>query len=193
MGFMWSQYKKNTTACFHHAFLLEYEMSGKQFFGSILVTRHKHICLFLLWRAVDMPNIEGAWFLWSQVLGSNSVALRGDPYPFYFWPFENLIKVLGLLKEDVQKCTYAHVYLQFRRLRVWESSSGKVDGSLPGQPSLSPRLVHGLCRPRWQVPLSEVQWRPKGTPCWRLTCCLPMVSQVHLYTQCCIEFCIFRE
>lgn len=193
MEFMWSQYKKNTTACFHHAFLLEYEMSGKQFFGSILVTRHKHICLFLLWRAVDMPNIEGAWFFWSQVLGSNSVALRGDPYPFLLLTFWKSNKSIGSFKRkctEVQICTHLSTV---QEIEGWESSSGKVDRSPPGQPSLSPRLVHGLCRPRWQVPLSEVQRRPKGTPYWRLTYCLPMVSQMHLYTQCCIEFCIFRE
>lgn len=114
MEFMWSQYKNNT-ACFHHAFLLEYEMSGKQFFGSILVTRHKHICLFLLWRAVDMPNIEGAWLM---IPGTDQTVLLsvGDPYPFLLLTFWKSNKSIGSFTRNVQKCKYAHIYLQFREI-----------------------------------------------------------------------------
>lgn len=167
-------------------------MSEKQFFGSLLVTRHKHVCLFLLWRAVDMPNIEvRAWFLWSQVLGSSSIALRGDPYPFYFnfWRFENLIKVLGLLKEkytEVQICTHVSTVQETEGLRKLQWK-GRWEPHLPAftQPLAYAWFV--------QVPLSEVQWRPKRRPYWRLTSCLLMVSQIHLYIQCFIGFCIFRE
>lgn len=160
MEFMWSQYKKNTTACFHHAFLLEYEMSGKQFFGSILVTRHKHICLFLLWRAVDMPNIEGAWFLWSQVLGSNSVALRGDPYPFLLLTFWKSNKSIGSFKRkctEVQICAHLSTVQEIEGLRKLQRK-GRQEPPRPAftQPSACAWFVQA------QV-TGPIKWGPATT------------------------------